>query len=109
MSPFFFVSRPSPVYLERADFGSLPGDAANTIVAASQRVLHVDGALTAAASPHLRRLFALASSTMGPPATLSLLESRASSAVELLHDIPCCYRNPHEFSFRALVFTTGTG
>jgi len=46
---------------------------------------------------------------MGPPATLSLLERRASSAAETLHDILCCYWNPHGFSFRALVFTTGTG
>jgi len=81
----------------------------NTIVAPSQRVLYVDGTLPAATSPHFRRLFALAGCAMGPPAAAGMLERRASCAAETLHDILCCYRNHHECSFRALVFTTGTG
>ena len=40
----------------------------NAIVAPGKRVLCVDGALSAAASQHFRRLFALPGCAMGPPA-----------------------------------------
>jgi hypothetical protein len=54
--------------------------------------------------PAFERLFALASSTMGPPAAAGMLERRTSCAAETLHDIPCSYRNPHEFSFSRVSF-----
>ena len=45
---------------------------------------------------------------MGPPAAPRMLERRASGATKTLHDILCCYQNPHEFSFRAIVFYIAT-
>ncbi len=54
----------------------------NTIVASSQSVLCVDGALAAAASQHFRRLFTLTGCAMNPPAAAGKLERRASRAAE---------------------------
>jgi|GEM_PF-6491351 len=88
-------------------FWSLLGSAVNTIVPPRQRVLLVDGTLPAAASHHFRRLFALAGCAMDPSAATGTLKRWARCAAETLHDILCCYRNPHEFFFP--VFTGGTG
>ncbi len=59
----------------------------NAIVVSSQPVLYVDGALTAAASQHFRRLFALAGCAMNPPAAMGKLERRASCAAETSHHV----------------------